>query len=271
MSYWDNGFVQLCTEATAPGCVTWTYPDLGATDFQCTSTNTFIWVSTWATGLAAVGSGSASSSSTELLKIIPVSTVGDAFINKHQTGAGKQPLSSTAAASPTSTLAAANNSTNSTGGSSAPGGSSVTGGSSVSDSSSVSGGAIAGAVVGSVVGVAGIGAALFMFFLMRRKKHQAAAAAAAVSSDESRRAMTQENEVAPAYTPFSQGGSGKMLSPSEIDGRHTTWHRSDLSEVDGSSNSPPVTEVEGNNMRPIIPQEMDARAEVSELPNEYSR
>jgi hypothetical protein len=224
--------------------VTWTYPELGVTDFQCTDTNTVIWMSTWAMGFTALGSGSVSGFSTGLLEIVPISTVGDAYINEHVTGAGKQPLSSAAPAGSTPTFDVVNNSTNSGGG------------------SSVSGGAIAGAVVGSVVGVAGIGAALFMFFLMRRRKNQAAAATAA-SGDKTSGAMTREN--------------GTMLNPSEIDGHPTTTgHRSDLSEVEGSSaigssNSPPVTEVEGNNTRPNIIQEMDARAEVSELPAENHR
>ncbi|KAJ5625758.1 hypothetical protein N7510_002067 [Penicillium lagena] len=248
MSYSDNNFVQLCTDNTAAECVTWTYPELGVTDFQCTDTNTVIWMSTWATGLTALGSGSVSgSSSTAILEIVPISTVGDAYINEHVTGAGKQPLSTAAAASSTPTLNVINNSTNSGGG------------------SSVSSGAIAGAVVGSVVGVAGIGAALFMFFLMRRKKNQAAAAAA--SGDQNRRSMTQENGAPLAYIPSSQRGNGTLLNPSEIDGYPTTGHKSDLSEVEGSS-SPPITEVEGNNTRSHIPQEMDARGEVAELPTE---
>jgi hypothetical protein len=234
--------------------VTWTYPELGVTDFQCTDTNTVISMSTWATGIAVLGSGSVSGFSTGLLEIVPISTVGDAYINEHVTGAGKQPLSSAAAAGSTPTLDVVNNSTNSGGG------------------SSVSSGAIAGAVVGSVVGVAGIGSALFMFFLMRGRKNQAAAAAAA-SGDETSRAMTQENGAGPAYVPSSQRGNGTTLNPFEIDGCPTTGHRSDLSEVEGSSaigssKSPPVTEVEGNNSRPIIPQEMDARAEVAGLPVE---
>lgn len=131
-------------------------------------------------------------------------------------------------------------------------------------------------MVGSVLGVTGISAALFMFFLMRRKKNQAAAAAAAASGDETSCAMTQEKGAPPACAPSSQKRNGTMLNPFEIDGFPTTGHKSDLSEVEGSSaigssNSPPVTEVEGNNTWPIIPQEMDARAEVAELPVEHHR
>ncbi|KAJ5818555.1 hypothetical protein N7474_004146 [Penicillium riverlandense] len=259
LSYSDNTFVQLCTDNTAAECVTWTYPELGVTDFQCTDTNTVIWMSTWATGITTFGSGSISGYSTGgLLEVVPISTVGDVYINEHVTGAGKQPLSSAAPAGSTPTFDVINNSTNSGGG------------------SSVSGGAIAGAVVGSVVGVAGICAALFMFFLMRRKKNQAAAAAAG-SGDKTSGAMTQETGAAPAYLPSSQRENGTMFNPSEIDGYPTnTKHRSDLSEVEGSSaigsgNSPPVTEVEGNNTRPDIIQEMDARAEISELPAEDHR
>ncbi|KAJ5174621.1 uncharacterized protein N7482_000498 [Penicillium canariense] len=230
-----NAFAVLCTRPTAASCVQWTYPGLSITDYGCSNIETTQTVYLSATPYSH---NIPDRSSVSYVGGIPTvgsvvgSLVYDSFISDYvDSKAASSGISSAPAASTTSTGSSSGSSS----------GSNSASGQSTSHSSSNTG-VIAGGAVGGVVGLAGIGAAIFMFIKMQRKK------------------KSQRHEYEPALggdsaAPPPLPSLSVLPSPSEVDG--SSFHNYvavDPYKPDHNFHSAP------------LPQEMDARNFVAELP-----
>lgn len=229
-----NEFAIFCTKPTAASCIQWTYPELSITDYGCSNIHTtqtlYLTAHPYSNNVPISKSLSYYNGIPTVASVIG-SVVDDNFISGYfnqaaATGSANRNV-------PTSSGAA----------SSGAASGSATGSSAASSTTHHSNtAAIAGGVVGGVVGLAGIGAAIFMFMLMQKKK---------------------KNQQ-PTYEPAPTGGNtissppppmSDVPSPSEVSG--SSYHK--YAAVD-------AYQAEQKFQPGPLPQEMDARSFVAELP-----
>lgn len=240
-------FAIFCTKSTAASCVEWTYPELSITDFGCSSIHT---TQTLYLTAHPYSNNIPDSKSLSYISGIPTvasvygSVVNDNFISDYINSAVGPATGSVNRNVPTSTGASSGAASGATGSSAASGS-----GSTAHHSSNTA--AIAGGVVGGVVGLAGIGAAIFMFFLMRKKK---------------------QNQQ-PAYEPAPTGGSAMASPPPPPSAPSSAPPMSDLpspSEVSGASYhkyaAVDAYQADQKFQAAPLPHEMDARSFAAELP-----
>ncbi|CEJ56136.1 hypothetical protein PMG11_02357 [Penicillium brasilianum] len=235
----ENGAI-FCTKSTAASCIHWTYPELSITDFGCSNIHTtqtlYLTAHPYSNNVPISKSLSYYNGIPTVASVIG-SVVNDNFISDYFNQAAA--TGSVNRNVPTSSGAA----------SSGAASGSATGSSAASNSGSTTHhsntAAIAGGVVGGVVGLAGIGAAIFMFCLMQKKK---------------------KNNQQPTYEPAPTGGSvvssppppppmSDLPSPSEVSG--SSYHK--YAAVD-------AYQAEQKFQSGPQPQEMDSRSFVAELP-----
>ncbi|OOQ82916.1 hypothetical protein PEBR_36872 [Penicillium brasilianum] len=234
----ENGAI-FCTKSTAASCIHWTYPELSITDFGCSNIHTtqtlYLSAHPYSNNVPISKSLSYYNGIPTVASVIG-SVVNDNFISDYFNQAAA--TGSVNRNVPTSSGAA----------SSGAASGSATGSSAASNSGSTTHhsntAAIAGGVVGGVVGLAGIGAAIFMFCLMQKKK---------------------KNNQQPTYEPAPTGGSvvsspppppmSDLPSPSEVSG--SSYHK--YAAVD-------AYQAEQKFQSGPQPQEMDSRSFVAELP-----
>lgn len=249
-------FAIFCTKATAATCIQWTYPELSITDYGCSNVHTTqtLWLTAhpYSSNIPDTKSLSYVGGVPTVVSVVG-SLVNDQFIADYVSSASSagsvtrptpssSSISSSSSTSPTTTTGPVQNST-----------------------SHSNTGAIAGGVVGGVVGLAGIGAAVFMFFLMKKKKKQtqqgqyepATTGVSAMSSPPPPPPMapTPTPAPAPVPTPVPAPPMSDLSSPSEVDG--ASYHN--YAAVDGYK-----ADLKFQHGHPA--QEMDARSFVAELP-----
>jgi hypothetical protein len=236
-----NEFAIFCTKSTAASCIQWTYPELSITDFGCSSIHTtqtlYLTAHPYSNNVPVSSSLSYVGGIPTVASVIG-SLVNDNFISDYfhmaaATGSVNRNV-------PSST---------GVGSSTAASGSSTGSAAATPAHHSSNTAAIAGGVVGGVVGLAGIGAAIFMFILMKKKKQAQQPAYEPAPTDGS--VLSSTPPPPPPPPPMSES----LPSPSEVSG--SSFHKYaavDAYQADMKYQSGP------------IPQEMDARSFVAELP-----
>lgn len=255
----SDPFAIFCTKATAATCIQWTYPELSITDYGCSSVHTTqtLWLTAhpYSNNIPDTKSLSYVGGVPTVVSVVG-SLVNDQFISDYVASA----FSAGSVTRPTTSSSSISSSS-----STIP----VTTTGPVQNSTSHSNtGAIAGGVVGGVVGLAGIGAAIFMFFLMKKKKQtqqgQYEPAPTGVSAMSSPSppppppmapAPAPAPGPAPAPAPVPAPPMSDLSSRSEVDG--ASYHN--YAAIDGY-------EADQKFQYGHPAQEMDARSFVAELP-----
>lgn len=201
----------LCTESTAPACVTWYYSDISVTDFGCSASSEGINMLTWV-------EDSETTSGTLWEYDLYLTPVGTEVVDSYMATFSSDQAQNKATNAPSSTPSHSSDAN--------------------SDSESTNTGAIAGGVVGGVAGVALIGAA--GFFIGRKRNSKKAQGAGGTGPNDDKGPYSSVPESHSAYSENETQFASEM---------GTTETSQQLSEVHGSTPADRVYEMQGTTVR----------------------